>query len=468
LICKINPRINRSWLVGNYSSFQKIASTEWISFFPLPEISPKYLMYFMRQHSFRDYLSSHASGVGGSLMRSNAKTVGDYLFRIAPRSEQNRIVEEIERRFSLLDEGTANLRRVQSNLKRYRASLLRAACSGKLVPTEAELAKAEGRTFEPASELLKRILVERRERWEADELAKMRARRKEPADGRWKAKYIEPITIDTSALPGLPNGWTWTSLGQLSVTIRNGSSIVPNSDDGVPMLRTNAVRPLSVDLSEIRFAAAQHEKLLRPYFVRENDLLFTRYNGNPDLVGVCGRVKVVFDNIAHPDKLIKVQIVKGFVSPAYVELVCNCGESRRFLQSKVRTTAGQAGVSGADLKSTPIPLPPLAEQARIGFEIDRLTSLAQESEALVNASAKRAARLRQSILRDAFTGKLVPQDPSDEHASILLAKIKLERQSKSIGRKEKRNGILNGVDAARKTVSSRDAGRLVDIKEGGL
>ncbi len=94
---------------------------------------------------------------------------------LAPLPEQDRIVAEIERQFSLLDAGVANLKRVQANLKRYRAAVLQAACEGHLVPTEAELARAEGRDYEPADVLLTRILAERRERWEAEQLAKMEA-----------------------------------------------------------------------------------------------------------------------------------------------------------------------------------------------------------------------------------------------------------------------------------------------------
>ena len=66
LLCKINPRINRVWVVGDFSPYKKIASTEWIPFFKREEVDPKYLCYYMRTNSFRDYLASNVSGVGGS------------------------------------------------------------------------------------------------------------------------------------------------------------------------------------------------------------------------------------------------------------------------------------------------------------------------------------------------------------------------------------------------------------------
>ena len=120
----------------------------------------------------------------------------------------------MEKQFTRLDAATAALKRVQANLKRYRASVLKTACEGRLVPTEAELARQEGRDYEPADNLLQRILRERRARWETDTLAKMQASGKPPKDNNWKQKYKEPSAPDTSNLPPLPEGWCWALLGQ--------------------------------------------------------------------------------------------------------------------------------------------------------------------------------------------------------------------------------------------------------------
>ena len=117
-----------------------------------------------------------------------------------PLPEQHRIIAEIEKQFTGLDASVAALKRVQANLKRYRASVLKAACEGKLVPIEAELAQAEGRDYEPADRLLERILAERRARWESQ----VKRRR----------RYEEPVEMDTSSLPELPEGWVWSSMGQ--------------------------------------------------------------------------------------------------------------------------------------------------------------------------------------------------------------------------------------------------------------
>ena len=135
-----------------------------------------------------------------------------------PRAAQHRIVEAIESYFTRLDDAVATLERVQRNLKRYRASVLKAAVEGRLVPTEAELARAEGRDYEPASVLLQRILVERRRRWEEAELAKMKAkgRRRRTPSGR-RITRSRPLLM-TAKLPTLPEGWCWATIDQYSRT----------------------------------------------------------------------------------------------------------------------------------------------------------------------------------------------------------------------------------------------------------
>jgi type I restriction enzyme, S subunit len=132
LLCKINPRINRAWVVGASSRHTKIASTEWIVFPPDERIEPKFLSYFLQQNVVRDFLASNVSGVGGSLMRVKPSTLRDFPFAYPERDEQRRIVAEIEKQFSRLDDAVASLKRTKANLKRYKAAVLKAAVEGKL------------------------------------------------------------------------------------------------------------------------------------------------------------------------------------------------------------------------------------------------------------------------------------------------------------------------------------------------
>ena len=377
--------------------------------FDADQISGLYLTYFLSQavQNFR------YEGRGTTISGVTKKHLGEIQVLIPPLLEQRRIVAEIEKQFTRLDASVAALRRTQANLKRYRASVLRAVCSGELVPTEAVLARAEGREYEPADVLLERILAERRARWEAQE--------------KRRGKYKEPAAPETSDLPPLPEGWEWVSFEQLITTLRNGYSKRPEGSDGIPILRISAVRPMNVNTQDMRWVNSTKD--LSTFLVNSGDLLFTRYNGNPSLVGVCGVVPRLNQKLLHPDKLIRAVLLQSGTLPEFVQIVANAGQSRVFLSNRVRTTAGQAGISGTDVKQMPIPLPPHAEQQRIVAEVERRLSVIQRAAAAVEASLQRAERLRQSILKQAFSGELVPQDPDDEPASVLLERIRAQREA---------------------------------------
>ena len=159
---------------------------------------------------------------------------------VPPLAEQHRIVVEIETQFTRLDASVAALRRAQANLKRYRASVLKAACEGRLVPTESELSRSEGRDYEPAGILLKRILAERRARWESQETR--------------RGKYKEPSTPDASAQPELPEGWVWAYLDQLIYLLEGGTAVTATSNTSSrKVLRSSAVRHGFIDLDDHRY-----------------------------------------------------------------------------------------------------------------------------------------------------------------------------------------------------------------------
>ena len=152
-----------------------------------------------------------ALGVGTTFKEVSATKAATIPLPLPPLPEQHRIVTEIEKQFTRLDASVAALKRVQANLKRYRASVLKAACEGKLVPTEAGLARSEGRDYEAADSLLARILAERRTRWETQE--------------NRRGKYKEPIAPDTTDLPELPEGWVWGRFDQVVSTLEGGTAV---------------------------------------------------------------------------------------------------------------------------------------------------------------------------------------------------------------------------------------------------
>ncbi len=211
---RLRPYLNKVISVD----FEGLASAEFIPLTVSNGIVPKFVQYRLNAADFVTY-ASHLDE--GDRPRVDYSQIGSFVIDIPPAFEQLRVVAAIESYLTRLDDAKCTLEKVQRNLKRYRASVLKAAVEGKLVPTEAELARAESRDYEPASVLLQRILAERRRRWEDAELAKMKAKGKVPKDDKWKAKYVEPVGPETSGLPELPEGWCWASVDQLVCCPRN-------------------------------------------------------------------------------------------------------------------------------------------------------------------------------------------------------------------------------------------------------
>ena len=316
----------------------------------------------------------------------------------------------------------AELKTAQKKLAQYRQSLLKAAVEGALTAQWRE----ENPTTESGAQLLERILQERRARWEAKQLAKFAEQGKTPPK-EWQKKYPEPVQPDTSDLPPLPEGWVWASVDQLSESIRNGMSKTPNTEHrGFPIFRINAVRPMNVSFETVKHIDIS-ESEAADYWVEEGDVLVTRYNGSVDLLGVFGMVKEVPEPTLHPDKLIRMKPIYGVELGAWMEVCGNVGFSRKYLVSRAKTTSGQTGISGADLKKTPIPLAPESEQGIVLSVLKEQLETIKELVHPTELALKQSTAQRQNILRAAFSGQLVPQDPNDEPASVLLERIRAQR-----------------------------------------
>jgi type I restriction enzyme S subunit len=215
-------------------------------------------------------------------------------------------------------------------------------------------------------------------------------------------------------------------LGAIAVEVRNGLSKKPSDDpSGLPILRISAVRPIKVHLEDIRYYPPT-EPVPATALLREGDLLFTRYNGNPDLTAVCGMVRGLKRDTAYPDKLIRVRLSKG-ADPRFVEIICASSQSRDWLTPHIKTAAGQHGISGADLKRLPVPLPSMSDQRAIIRRVETLLKAIGDLASEATNARKLIGHLDQAVLAKAFRGELLPQDPSDEPASLLLERIRAGR-----------------------------------------
>lgn len=356
------------------------------------------------------------------------QTIEEFPLVLAPEPEQRRIVDEVEKQFTRLDAAVAGLQRIKANLKRYRASVLKAACEGRLVPTEAELARREGRPFESGEELLKRILKERRARWEADQLAKMKAAGKTLKDTAWKAKYEPPGEPDTAEPWPLPEGWSWSAAGAVVWDIQAGASFkcleVPPEAGQTGVVKVSAVTWGTYDEREAKTCLASSrvdDRLL----IREGDFLFSRAN-TIDLVGACVIARRVESRVMLSDKILRFD-VQG-LRAEWLLFVLRSKWGRQEIEALATgNQESMRNIGQERIRRICIPLPPLPEQHRIVAEVERRLSVVDELEATVEKNLARCARLRQSILKMAFEGRLVPQDPNDEPASVLLDRIRRER-----------------------------------------
>lgn len=197
-------------------------------------------------------------------------------------------------------------------------------------------------------------------------------------------------------------------LAELASEIRNGGHwrAPEPSPPGTPILRIGAVRPMRLDASDVGYVRADlTEDEVQKFSVQPGSLLFTRYNGNPELVGACARVEESAAGFLHPDKLIRVDLGPR-VLPEWVEIAAAGGMTRRHIETHRKTTAGQSGMSQTDLKQAPVPVPSLDVQRSLVQKTQAVTTMLRHVEHQLSAIERRAAALRRSILKAAFEGRL--------------------------------------------------------------
>lgn len=338
-----------------------------------------------------------------------------------PLEEQKRIVKKLEALLSELDKATESLKAAQEKLKFYRRSVLKAAVEGRLSKAWRE----QNKDVEPAGKLLERILVERRRRWEENELAKMREKGKEPKDDKWKKKYFEPDPPDANGLPELPESWVWVNVGQLMWFVRDGPHYSPKySAEGIPFITGGHVRPTGVDFENAKFISPElHDELSKRCKPEKNDILYTKG-------GTTGIARVnTYDhefNVWVHVAVLKLASIE-LIDPFFVQYMLNSP----FCYTQAQNFTH--GVGNQDLGLTRmvniiLPLLSKNEQKVIIQELDQYISLIDNLEKTIRDQLEQSEIFRQSILKEAFSGQLVPQDPTDEPASVLLEHIRAERE----------------------------------------
>lgn len=346
---------------------------------PAPELDARFLYYQLQPW----VLKLRAASAGSAQGVITKKQLAQIPVKVPALEEQRRIVAEIEKQFSRLDEAIANLKHAKTSLSAYRTAVLKSAVEGRLVPTEAELADREERQYESGAELLKRIAANRRAQWSG------------------RGQYREAIAPITLGRPKLPVGWVWASAEQLSDFITKGT--------------TPAAKKLHADTGEIQFLKVYNLTFdgslnysYKPTFIdgqtHSGELARSRVQPGDVLINIVGpplgQVSIV------PDFLIQANINQAIarfrpiepVTPEFLALVLMSKDIMQWAVARAKTTAGQANLTLELCRALPLPLPPVREQHRIVTEVDRCISVIQELERLIELNVTRSNLLRAATL----------------------------------------------------------------------
>ncbi|RIK27199.1 MAG: type I restriction endonuclease subunit S [Chloroflexi bacterium] len=391
------------------NSVEMIFDNNVMGIVPKNELVDKdYLYYYLTTRDFGEL------AVATAVPSIRKGDVGSIAFPLAPLNEQRRIVSKIEELFSDLDEGEAALRRVQSLLASYRQAVLKAAVTGELTKAWRE---TNQHRLESGEALLQRILQARREQW----------------NGR--GQYQEPQPPDIDELPDLPEGWVWASIDQLfNVYVGSTPSRKEPSYWGgdIPWVSSGEVAFCRISDTK--------EKITRQGYENSSVKLHPKGTVLLAMIGegrTRGQAAILDIEACHNQNSASIRVSETDIPPGYIYylLMYSYEQNRRMGQG-----GNQPALNGMKIKGLTVPLAPLEEMKEIVNQIEIISSRIDALEIWCKTELARSATLRQSILKAAFSGKLVLQDPGDEPASVLLERIQAARPSPSPSKPTSRTG----------------------------
>jgi len=373
-------------------------------------LSNKFLFWYLA--FYREKLLG--SRIGGAQPNLTQGIVRKIPVPLAPFSEQGRIVCKLEELFTRLDAGVAALQNIKAQLQLYRQAVLKHAFNGKL--TE-EWRKTHKAIIEPASALLESIQKERQK--------------------KEKGQYKNLPALKSSKLPILPDGWVWATWEQISEWVTYGfTRPMPHVDEGIPIVTAKNVKRGNIQFKNTHKTTIEaFEELSEKDRPRKNDVLITKD-------GTIGRAAIVRTEkpFCINQSVAVVWLRDCPIKREYLLSIIESPFTQKLIWSKARGVALKH-LSITDFKKMPLPIPSSQEQQAIINEIERRLSVADNIEQVVKTSLLQARTLRQSILKNAFKGRLVAQDPADEPAERLLERIEKEKQSnQKKGTKKRKTG----------------------------
>ncbi len=357
LICKINPRINRVWVVGEAAGHAQIASTEYLVLRPHEPRMSSFIRQYLSSPKFRDWIKLSVEGATGSHTRAKSGPILQQPIPVAPQAEQERIVAAIEEHFSRLDAAEGAL-----NAARRRLDALQRSAAAEL--------------------------------------------------------FDRPE-------------WTWTTLGEIAEL--KGGITKDSKREGdpdfieFPYLRVANVQRGFLDLSEVTAIRADPHKATK-LVLQTGDILFNE-GGDRDKLGRGWVWEGQIENCIHQNHVFRARLTNGGFDPYFISMHANTW-GQRWFEAHGKQTTNLASLSLTTLKSFPVPAPPLSEQQALVAELQAIMRNEDRLQSDLDRAERRSITLRRSILSRAFSGRLVPQDPSDEPASVLLERIAASRAAK--------------------------------------
>jgi type I restriction enzyme S subunit len=407
-------------------------------------LTPGFLLALVQTQNFIDAMSKVVQGALYPAVRP--RDIAAYSFSFETPAQQTRIVAKLEELLSDLDVGVAELKAVQKKLAQYRQSLLKAAVEGaltaewrekqKAVHPDSEpvepiegLSSAHGSTSSPrtdesetGAQLLQRILAERRARWEAKQLAKFTEQGKTPPKD-WQKKYSEPVQPDTTNLPALPERWVWASVEQIAELVSGNTpkdaetSACGNGEIAWFKVGDMNRKGNEVWLSDSAFKFEPKTAIgLGLKIAPRGTIVFPKRGG---AIATNKKRRLATDACFDLNTmgLVPIDSVSDWLWWWFqgVDL------------GRLSDGSNVPQINNPDIAPLLVPIPPADEQSVILNALMSATTSIADQVSAVELALQQSTAQRQNILRAAFSGQLVPQDPNDEPASVLLERIRAER-----------------------------------------
>jgi len=335
-------------------------------------IIPEYVAYYLNSPITKTRMLNMVSGV--AITRLTLEKLKACWICLPPLPEQNRIVAKLDQIVPRIDACKERLDKIPLLLKRFRQAVLIAACRGVLTDS-------------------------------------------------WRKKYKRDKVkelVESEGLFETPESWTWTHFNNLTrdITVGHvGPMLKEYVENGIPFLRSMNVREMHINIKGLKFISNKFHSILNKSKLMPGDVVVVR-SGN---VGVCAVIPNTLKEancsdlvIIRPDKLL---------NPYYACIFINSPLLKVFIEDN-KVGIAQSHFNIGMMNKTPIPVPPLDEQTEIVRRVEALFTVADHIEARYKDAKAAVDKLTPSTLAKAFRGELVPQDPSDEPASVFLERIK--------------------------------------------